>query len=252
MKKLYRKSELGFALLWIGAYCVLMSVGDGLSQSLGVEKCVTLPVALILSSVLLVFIKKNGLSEKYGLCKPCVSASGVLYYVPLLLLMTVNMWHGFEIKLSVAETALYALTMLLVGFLEEVIFRGLLFGAMKKDSLKAAVIVSSLTFGMGHIINLINGSGAELFENILQIIYACATGFMLVMLYLRTKSLIVPIAFHGFFNALSAFSDEGALTEGDRIISCCFLVAVSTGYALYLALSGRMDGKKTDDNTDCK
>ena len=99
---------------------------------------------------------------------------------------------------------------------------------------------------MGHIINLINGSGAELFENILQVIYASVAGFMLVMLYLKTKSLLVPIAFHGIFNALSAFSDEGALTEGDRIISCCFLVAVSGLYGVYLL---KMRGKNLEKPT---
>ena len=147
-------------------------------------------------------------------------------------------------NLTVAEAVLYILTMLLVGFLEEVIFRGLLFGAMKKDSLKAAVIVSSLTFGMGHIINLFNGSGAELLPNILQVVYAAATGFMLVMLYLRTKSLIVPIVFHGVFNALSVFADEGALTEKDRILSCVFIVSISLLYAIYLFFSERKGRRK--------
>lgn len=250
MKKLYEKTELGFALLWIGAYCLLMSLGDSLSQSLGVEKSVTLPVALVLSGLLFVFIRKNGLSERYGLCKAAVPASGVMLYLPLLLLLTVNLWHGFVMNLTVAEAVLYILTMLLVGFLEEVIFRGLLFGAMKKDSLKAAVIVSSLTFGMGHIINLFNGSGAELLPNILQVVYAAATGFMLVMLYLRTKSLIVPIVFHGVFNALSVFADEGALTEKDRILSCVFIVSIGLLYAIYLFfLKGRGDGS---DNTSCR
>ena len=49
-------------------------------------------------------------------------------------------------------------SMLFVGVLEEVIFRGLLFLAMAKDSMKAAVIVSSVTFGMGHIVNLLSGA----------------------------------------------------------------------------------------------
>lgn len=247
MKKLYIRSELGFALLWIGAYCVFMSLGDILSQRIGTEKIITLPVAAILSAVLLVFIKKGALSEKYGLCKPCVSASGVLYYVPLFLLLPVNLWHGFTLNISMAETALYALTMLFVGFLEEVIFRGLLFNAMKKDNLKAAIAVSALTFGMGHIINLFNG--AELIPNILQIIYATATGFMLVMLFVRTKSLIVPVAFHGIFNALSAFSDDGLLTEKDRIVSCIFIVAVSILYALYLIFAKKERNKI--DNPTC-
>ena len=52
--------------------------------------------------------------------------------------------------------------MLCVGFWEEVIFRGLLFQAIAKDNIKSAVIISCVTFGIGHIINLFNGSGMDL------------------------------------------------------------------------------------------
>lgn len=249
MKKLYEKSELSFALVWIGLYCVLMSVGDTISQKIGVEKALTLPISAILSAVLFAFIRRNGLTEKYGLCRSEVSGRKVLFYAPLVLLLTVNLWHGAVMKLSVTEALFYVLTMLFVGFLEEVIFRGLLFNAMKSNGLKSAVIISSLTFGMGHIINLFNGSGVELMSNILQIIYACATGFMLVMLYLRTKSLIVPIAFHGVFNALSVFADESALTDRDKIISCIFITVISLAYGLYLM---KVRGGEANENKTCK
>lgn len=242
MKKLYMKSELTFALLWIAAYCMLMSIADSVSLNLGIEKAVTLPVSTALSVVLFIFIRTNSLNEKYGLCKPTVSASKVLFYIPLLLLLTVNVWHGVNFNLSPAETVLYILTMFAVGFLEEIIFRGLLFNAMAKNTLKSAVIVSSITFGMGHIINLFNSSGAEVFENILQIVYACAAGFMLTLLYIKTKSLLCCIAFHGTFNALSVFENEAALSDRDRLITCVFLTVVSLVYGFYL--SGKSDLKK--------
>ena len=35
MKKFYDKSELGFALAWIGIYCVGMSIFDEISRSIG-------------------------------------------------------------------------------------------------------------------------------------------------------------------------------------------------------------------------
>ena len=74
LKKLYDKSEIGFAVLWIILYCVLMSVGDALSATVGVEKSVTFPIGLLLSLLLLRFLKKNRLCETYGLCKPKASA----------------------------------------------------------------------------------------------------------------------------------------------------------------------------------
>ena len=234
MKKLYNKSELAFSLVWIGAYCVLMSVADSISVNIGTEKIVTLPVSVLLSVALIIFIKSNGLFKKFGFCKSQVSAKSMLYYIPVLLMLTVNLWSGISIKQSVTEAVLYILTMLCVGFLEAVIFRGLLFNAMARDNIKAAVIVSSLTFGIGHIVNLINGSGASVFENLLQVLYACAAGFMFVMIYYTSESLIVCILSHGVFNALSIFADEALLTSQDRIISALFLVAVCGLYGLYL------------------
>ena len=88
MKKLYAKNETSFAILWIIVYCVLFSVGDNLSEAFGIEKIVTLPIALLLSIFLLVFIKKNALSEKYGLCKSNVPASKMLFYIPIIIIIT--------------------------------------------------------------------------------------------------------------------------------------------------------------------
>lgn len=244
MKGLYGKSKIGFTVMWIVAYCVLMSLGDNLSEAVGISKVVSLPVSALLSAVLLLFIKRNGLMEKYGFCKPKVSASQMLFYIPVILLLTANLWHGVTFNLSAAETVLYILTMFFVGFLEETIFRGLLFNAMAENGFKSAVIVSSITFGIGHIINLVNGSGAELIPNLLQVIYAIGTGFMFVMIYCKTKSLIPCIVTHGLFNALSVFADESTLTLQSRIISCILIVLISGGYALYIALSIKKENKQ--------
>lgn len=236
LKKLYEKSELWFSIAFIIAYCIIMSVGDALSPLLGIEKSVTLVAGLVLSAILLVFLKRNGLFRKYGLCRPERSVRSMLYYIPVLAMLTANLWFGVTVNMPMLETVLYILSMLFVGFLEEIIFRGLLFEAMAKDSPKAAVIVSSITFGIGHIINLFNGSGAELIPNLLQIVYATAAGFMFVMMYVQSRSLIVPIAAHGIFNALSAFATE---TEGIelKILTCVLLTVITGGYAIYLALA---------------
>ena len=148
IKKLYEKSEIWFAIAWIIAYMVLASIGDNISADIGVLKIVTLPILIILSVILVLFVKKNGLSEKYGLCKSEIPASKMLFYIPLIVLMTVNLWWGVTMTLSPLETILRVLSMLCVGFLEEMIFRGLLFNAMVKDGIKSAIIVSSLTFGL--------------------------------------------------------------------------------------------------------
>ena len=246
LKKLYEKSHIWFSVAWIIAYCVLMSVGDALSEAIGIQKIITLPIAIGLCVLLFFFLKKNGLLKEYGICRPLASARAMLYYIPVLVMLTANLWFGVTLNCGSLETVLYILTMFGVGFLEEVIFRGLLFGAMRKDNLMIAVVVSSITFGMGHIINLINGSGAELIPNLLQVVYATAAGLMFVMMYYRSGSLIVCIAAHGLFNAISVFANED-LTLGQRVLSCILLSVLMEGYALYLAFA---KGKKTDPQAE--
>lgn len=237
LKKLYEKSEIWFAIAWIIAYVVLASAGDNLSTDLGIAKIITLPILLALSFVLCFFVKKNRLTEKYGLCKSKIAPAKMLFYIPFVILLTVNLWFGVAQNVSPSETILYILSMACVGFLEEMIFRGFLFQAMLKNGEKSAIIVSSVTFGVGHIVNLVNGSGAELLPNLLQVIYAVAIGFAFVMVYYKTKSLWVCIITHGVFNGLSVFANEAAITTQREIVSGVFLAIVAAFYALYIALA---------------
>lgn len=244
LKKLYVKSEIWFAVAWIIAYVVLASTGDNISADLGIDKIVTLPILIALSAVLYFFVRKNGLTEKYGLCKPQLPAAKMLYYIPLLVLLTANLWYGVALNMSPLATVLYVLSMFCVGFLEELIFRGMLFQAMAKDGVKSAIIVSSVTFGIGHIVNLINGSGAELFPNLLQVLYAVAIGFAFVMIYWKTKSLMPCIIVHSVFNGLSAFANEAVMTPQRQIVSGVLLAVIAGGYALYLALAVKEEIKE--------
>ena len=167
----------------------------------------------------------------------------MLYYVPLFVILSANLWYGVTVHYGAVETVLYILAMLCVGFLEEVIFRGLLFEAIRKDGIKSAVIVSSVTFGIGHIINLINGSGAQLLPNLLQVVYATAAGFMFVMIYYKSGSLLACIAAHGVFNTLSVFADEANASGEMRILSAVLLTVVAGAYAVYLAWTMKTNDK---------
>ena len=234
MKSLYKKNELMFALINIAVYVVGISLADSASISLGVEKSVTAAATVLLSAMLLLWIKKEGLMKKYGLCKSSVPPLKMLFYLPLVIIVSVNLFYGVKMNLSVTETVLYIISMLCVGFIEEIIFRGFLFKAMAKDNIKSAIIVSSVTFGMGHIVNLFNSSGADLFSTLLQIAYAIAIGFLFTVIFYRTESLISCIVTHSLVNSLSVFSDESALTAGRELFTAGVLVVVPLLYTVYL------------------
>lgn len=240
LDRIYRKNPLTFALIWIGAYVVLLSLADGISEAIGVQKLVTVIVCAVLTAVLLGWIRKNGKQAYFGLQKPAVPAAKMLFYLPLAVMISVNLWHGAVLNMSVTETALYMISMLFVGVLEEIIFRGLLFRAMAKDNMKAAVLVSSVTFGMGHIVNLLNG--APLIDSLLQIEYATAVGLLFTTMFLRTGSIVPCIVCHSVLNALSAIANEGALTMTDNIISAAVLTVIPAVYAVYMI-------KKTEPRT---
>ena len=233
LKSIYDKNKILFTIIWIVLYCVLFSLGDYLSSLIGIDKIITLPIGLILSFVLFDFLKKYDLTSNYGLKKSNTPASRMLFYIPLGILLIINVWNGFTLNYTILETVLYVLSMFIVGFLEEVIFRGLLFKEMSKDGLVGAIIVSSLTFGIGHIINLFNGSNMDLLSNIMQIIYATSAGFMFVMVYLKTDSIIICILIHGLFNALSAFSISYNDITVEVVISLV-ITLITLAYGLFI------------------
>ncbi len=236
MKQLYEKNELTFAIVWIIGYVVLFSVADDVSQSLGVEKIITAPVGVLSALVLFLWIKKQNLSETYGLCLFQGNWKDYLYFTPLLLLMTTNLWNGVAMNVSPEETVLHILSMVCVGFLEEVIFRGLLFKAIYKSNPKQAILISSITFGIGHLVNLLNG--ADLLPTILQICYASAIGFLFTIIFYKGKSLMPCIITHGIVNSLSVFSVEG--TRMWNIVTSAALCAISLGYALWIVKRSRL------------
>ena len=132
---------------------------------------------------------------------------------------------------SVINTILFITSMICVGFLEEIIFRGFLFVGMSQNSIKSAIVVSSITFGIGHIVNLLNGG--DFVPTLLQVFYAIAIGFLFTIMFYKSKSLIPCIIVHGVFNSLSIFSVENSSMTLD-IITAVFLCVVSIGYALWI------------------
>lgn len=100
---------------------------------------------------------------------------------------------------------------------------------MEKDNLKSAMIVSSITFGMGYIVNLLNG--AELKSTLFQMCYAIILGYMLVIIFYRSKSIIPCVIFHALINALSVFNVE---KEVSYLKATIFVVVTPVLYIWYI------------------
>ena len=234
MKKIYENSELAFAILWIVIYCTLQTLANPLNQIIGIECSANAIFNIVLTLILFFWIKKNGLSKQYGLCKTSVPASRFLYYIPLLILASHNLWNGIAVNFPFLDALCYICYMLCVGFVEEVLFRGFLFKAIAKDNVKTAIVISSVTFGLGHLLNLLNGSGIELIANLCQVVGAIAAGFLFVTIFCRSGSLLPCIITHSAIDAVSVFANEAGLTGRRRVIFSASRIVIVVIYTLIL------------------
>ena len=229
MKKLYQKSEITFAILWIVIYTVGMGT---LQNNFGLDSLWHMLGLILISAVILLFVKKNGLMEKYGLAGWAKNSSAMLWFIPLWLLSCLNLFSGIQPDYPVPGLIYAAVSMAFVGFAEELIFRGFLFKAMLKDgNVKAAVIVSSVTFGMGHMINLFTGH--ELIATLIQVVFAVAMGFVFTLVFYKSGSLLPGILAHSFIDVASVFASN----EGSQLVNLIVhivVIVVSVAYCLYL------------------
>lgn len=237
MKKLYEKNELTFALVWIAIYVAGTSLAEALSETIGVYKLVSAVFHIALAAVLFLWVRRNGLAKKYGLFLPRYRLLRAWFFIPLVLVCLYKLVFSPALRFSASESILFVISMLCVGFLEELIFRGFLFRAIEKENLARAIIISSVTFGIGHIVNLLNGQ--DLAETISQIIFAVFVGFALVILFHKGKSMFPCIAFHGVFNALSVVANDEALNSalGGPVLTAVIMIAASAvllgGYSFW-------------------
>lgn len=227
MKPIRPKNELSLALVWIGTYCLIQWLAHPLNRLLGVGFSASAALDLGLGLGLLGWLKRRELLKHCGLCRPVLPARRFLYYLPLLLLAASNLWGAAVPELLWAELFFRSLLMLLVGFWEEVLFRGLLFRALEPFGRRRAMVLSSLSFGLGHLMNL-SGDGAAL--ALLQTAGALALGLLFVLVLDRSGSLLPCILTHGAINVLSAFAPPAG-----SLLPYLFLLAVSVLYGLFLA-----------------
>ena len=227
MRKFYETKPVLFAILWIVVYVVLIAplrgrFGDGSLQML---------LGLVaISAALLAVIRLLGIQKELGMTRWLQNGRALLWLLPMWVLSTGNLWGGVSVRYDAITSVMAVLSFLLVGVAEEIIFRGFLFNGMRKTGrLTVAIVVSAITFGMGHIVNLLTGHATA--ETLVQMIFAVAWGFLFTFAYLKGGSLLPCIAIHGLIDAFSVFARDNAAADWAYIIAT---VVIAVIYCLYL------------------
>ena len=256
MKKLYEKSEIAFALVWIGLYVVVMNIAmqvcggfDDLAGKTPAQLLVPVICITALAVALTVWILRSGLTEKFGLCIFRGKPKNYFWFIPLIAMSCINLKNGVALTAPLAVSLLMMVNTSVAGYVEEIIFRGFLFRGMAKDGLRSAIIVSAVTFGAGHIVNLANT--ADTLGVLLQVCYAIVIGFLYTVIVYKGGSLWPCIASHMFVNGSNVFAPEqgpftdlvtavfGQGTPGAvQACSALLIIVISGGYAVWLWFRG--------------
>ncbi|GKT03246.1 CPBP family intramembrane glutamic endopeptidase [Furfurilactobacillus sp. WILCCON 0119] len=123
----------------------------------------------------------------------------------------------------------------LVGIAEEYLFRGLIistilssFNKITYKSVMYAAIISSLTFGLTHGINLTSQS---VLATVVQAASAAMTGFLSAAILLRTGSILWPMLFHAMNDGMT-FIAAGIGDSKIVSLSPVYLVPLLLGFWL--------------------
>jgi len=231
MNRLLKKNAILHAIAWIGIYIGCVNVFDILSESVGVINLITSIGLTGLSILLVVYLKKQNKLNELGLKHVNKSDyKKMLYFIPLVILAISQFVGKLNTSLELSQILIFGLLMINVGFIEEVIFRGLLFKAIKdKSGFVRAILISGITFGLGHIVNLMRGMAVD--NQVEQIILAIVLGILLALIVEITQSILPGIIFHILFNFSSTIMVFELKSEFYLLIS---ILIISIGYSLYL------------------
>lgn len=227
------KKEIFYSIVWIIIYFMLVILANILSNTIiKIPNSINALVEIIFPISVIIFLKEKKLLSYYGINSlKRLELKNLLYFVPMIIISLVNLRFGIYINYSWQLILLISITMLGVGFSEEILFRGFLMKAIMNKNPKAAILLPSIIFGIIHITNLF--SGANIIMTILQVIYATFFALMCSMFFYKTNNLIPCMICHSITNITDVFLPNNLSIE-DQCIGCIAFIIPSAFYAWYL------------------
>jgi membrane protease YdiL (CAAX protease family) len=209
LKKEYQHIGLVFfgfmGLLWLGKplreYFDLYSDNNIQNQLLA-----GVIVRTVLLIILLVLVKRFNLLQFNGLNKPfsVQNPQALILSVGILSAGAFSNWDIY-VHADTLLFVLFTLSALLVGLVEEISFRGILFPmlirahANSRYVLYTSAVLAALIFGIVHFINLFREPD-NIWGVTRQVLFALCIGVFFSGLLLRTGNIIVTSLVHGFVN----------------------------------------------------
>jgi len=190
-------------LMIIGVYLVAGTVEDVAHVGgLGIYVLANVTLTVLLAVILTVSASWRRVGFRRG------TGRQLLWVLPMALPAVLNLYPGLDPGGLSAVLGFLCLA-LMVGFVEESAFRGLMLRALEPLGEWRAVIVTTVLFGVTHLLNILAGEGG--LQAVMQLLYAAAIGFAFAALALRTRLIWPLVLVHALIDFV-AFMRDPALT----------------------------------------
>jgi uncharacterized protein len=180
-------------------------------------------IYIILTAIAVWLLTRQQWWQETGFRWPNRTRYLLLFWLPALPLI-LNLLAGLKPTTTNPARILVLLVIsLLVGFVEEAFYRGLILRALLPKGIWPAVIISALLFGFSHAINLFSGENWQYV--LLQITYATMIyGFASAALVIYTKTIIPLVVIHflidfGSFWQANGTTHTTGITAGDIFVT---------------------------------
>ncbi len=239
-----KKKPLSAALLLVflyGLWFVLPAMIKGIDPNMknieGIQGILNMwSSEAITATVLVLFLSLMGWWKKIGFHR--VEKGGLKFLLPIFLIALLflnfawvfddsNKWFlGFS---SPVELLSVIGVVILLGFVEEGIFRGALFyGLSTKFTPLFTVILTAVIFGLFHFVNLLTGKPFT--DTLYQVVHAGGMGFLYAALRLRLGAIWPLMLMHGFWDfslfVLQSAHGENAQAVVSTVSPLGFVIAV--------------------------
>lgn len=227
------KKEIFFTIISMIIYFSLVISANILSNMvIKIPNSINALVEIVFPLTIIIILKKKKLLSYYGINDlKLLNYKNLLFCIPMILIPLVNLRFGIHINYSWGQLILISISMLGVGFSEEILFRSFLMKAVMNKSTKAAILFPSILFGVIHLTNLFGG--ADIMATILQVIYAVSFSLMCSLFYYKTNNIIPCMICHSITNITNSFLPDD-LSIQYQCIGCIAFILPSAFYALYL------------------
>ncbi len=233
--------EIGVVAVFLGIFLILKRVLSAVSSA-DIDLLLNAIAYSLLAVVTAVLLARLNWWKTAGFQQPSRWFFLLLFWLPILPL-ALNLIGGMKVA-SVApwRISVFLLVSMLVGFVEEGIFRGLMVQALFPKGVWTAAVVPTLLFGLAHCVNLALGENAQAVA--LQLVYTTMIyGFGSAALVIYTKTIWPIVVIHALVDFAAWLQAGTSLKTTGVTFGDVFLTVLGStlaiGYGVLLLILAR-------------